>query len=88
MIFAGLIWAGTSAPAAGPFPHRRRAVETPRNLARRALAEAGRLSKETDARLKEALGEGGRLTFGETEGDLGMVYTTAPKGTWKVVGTA
>lgn len=66
-------------------------VESPRDLARRALAEhailaeATRLSKETDARLKEALGQGGRLTFGETEGDLGMVYTTAPKGTWKVV---
>lgn len=66
-------------------------VESPRDLARRALAEhailaeATRLSKETDARLKEALGQGGRLTFGEAEGDLGMVYTTDPKGTWKVV---
>lgn len=66
-------------------------VETPRDLAKRSivehaiLAEATRLSKETDARLREALGQGGRLTFGEAEGDLGMVYTTDPKGTWKVV---
>lgn len=66
-------------------------VESPRDLARRALAEhailaeATRLSKETDARLRDALGEGGRLTFGANEGDLGMVYTTAPKGTYKVM---
>lgn len=60
--------------------------ETPLDLARRALGEhavidrARELARETDARLAEVIGQGGRLTVE----DLGMVYTTDPKGTYKV----
>lgn len=64
-----------------------RGKETPQDVARRAIgehaivAEATRLMRETDRQLAELLGQGGRLTIGE----LGLVYTTDPKGTYKVV---
>lgn len=44
------------------------------------LKQARVMSKETDARLAEALGTGGRR-----DSDYGMAYVTSPKGTYKVV---
>ena len=64
-----------------------RGKESPQDVARRALGqkaillEATAIAKETERELADLLGVGGRLTIP----GVGKVWTTDPKGTWKVV---